>query len=175
MKIALILFFSFILIAQSFGQGRMYFANVEPAAVWAEITIPQGVPASSFTGQLYGAPQTSSLDALVPLFPVTGFRPGFERFGRLQLVEVDIAFAQPEEFARFQIRVFDGPSWDSSICRGQSTPFLSLVGPVAAPGFLVGLEPFAIECIAEPPPIAIFGLSTGAVLLALLRKNGRFP
>src|SRR5687768_9677733 len=105
MKILTALILAAGLATPSFAQGTMYFANFEPGALSKEIFIPQGVSAASFTAQLYAAPQGSSLDALVPLIPVTRFRPGFEGIGRLQLILVDVPFAQPGDIAQFQIRV----------------------------------------------------------------------
>jgi hypothetical protein len=50
------------------------------------------------------------------------------------------------------MRVFDGPTWDQSTCRGQSLAVTnSIIEPPGPPDATTGLTPFHVNCLPDPP------------------------
>jgi hypothetical protein len=72
----------------------------------------------------------------------------------------------------FQMRVFNGQTWESSPLRGESNLFdVQPSSPSGDPSNLFGLEPFQVLPVPEPGTIALFGF--GLLLNFGLNKRRR--
>jgi hypothetical protein len=151
------------------GQGVINFNNRVPPQIDARVTYLDGTPVGSgFTAQLYGGPVGTPIGALVPLLPTTIFRPG-PAAGYVIPVAVTeyLPSIGPSDSMTVVMRAFDGATWDTSSCRGESNPIRVLPGsPSGVPGTLDGLRPFQVDCIPEPTVLALW--STGLLVFGLL-------
>lgn len=153
------------------AQGQINFANRVSGTVEARVHFLDGTPVGAgYTAQLYGGPVGTPISSLTPLLPTTIFRFGAGVgyiVGRIITVPEDVV--RDGELGTFVMRVFEGASWETSLCRGESNPVN--VRPISAtppPTDLQGLQSFQVSCIPEP--------GTTALLLAALLAGsaGRF-
>ncbi len=163
----------------AYGQGLVNFNNRVTREVDARVTFPDGSPVGvGFTAQLYGGPIGTSVDALVPLFPTTTFRlTSTQAMGYVIGVEVVFQGMQPGTPATVQMRVFDGATWETSVCRGESNPItVSLFGGNGTPTNLVGMQPFQVNCIPEPGNgvLLVCGVA-GLLAFRRVRRHSRTP
>ncbi|MBI4663753.1 MAG: VCBS repeat-containing protein [Verrucomicrobia bacterium] len=96
-----------------------------------------------FTAQLYGGPgENSHLSAMKPLFPTTTFRTGYAA-GYVNPVVVAVPGSPPGSRVTLVMRVFNGPTFESSTSSGTSNPInVTLGGGLLPPAPLVGLAGF---------------------------------
>ena len=156
------------------GQGEVTFNNRVSGEVDARVTFLDGTGVGAgFIAQLYGGPAGSSIEQLTPLFPITTFRttPALA-LGYVFGVVVVVPDVPPRQRAVLVMRVFNGSTWESSTCRGESNPInVVLSGGLAVPTNLVGLQPFSVDCIPEPGTLAVFGLAVAGWFLIDWRKR----
>jgi hypothetical protein len=73
--------------------------------------------------------------------------------------------------ATLEVRVFNGASWETSTCRGQSNPMTEILsGGAATPTYLVHLQAFQVDCIPEPDTVALLSCALIALAWATHRK-----
>lgn len=151
-----------------FAQGHLHFANRVQGYVDAPVTFLDGTPVGpEYTAQMYGGIVGTPLSSLKPLSPTTTFRSGL---GRGYVIGIGLVVPDVNEFGTFVMRVFDGTSWETSLCRGESKPVtIKLTHPPGPPADLIGLEPFQVNCIPEPSTI-VLGIA-GAITVLLWRKR----
>ena len=156
------------------GQGQIEFANRNPSGgVDAPVTYLDGTPVSGgFTAQLFAGPFGTPVSALLPLEPTTVFRTGVAA-GYVQSVTVTMTPDLSNIDLSVVMRVFDGPNWESSVCRGESAS-ISLVpsNPLGNPRALSGLRSFQVNCVPEPRLLALFGI-VGLGLASVQRRDLR--
>ena len=155
------------------AQGTITFATYRPGLVDARVRYPDGTLVSSgFTAQLYGGPAGTSVDQLIPLFPTTRFRTATpEEYGYvIEQGAVFIPGVFPGGDATLIMRAYNGLTWETSLCRGESAPFTTYTGGATAPPApLIGLRGFTVYCIPEPTPVALGGC--GLILLWFWRSH----
>lgn len=160
-----------------FAQGTVRFLN-RFIGVDARITFENGSGVGEgFTAQLYGGPVTAPRESLAPLFPMATFRTSSRAaMGYLEPVDVLVPGVAPLSDAKFFVRVFEGATWESSLCRGESNSFVTSVGGGdRPPSELFGLQAFTVICIPEPSTFALFGcgvmlFGSATLLRGKLRK-----
>jgi hypothetical protein len=161
------------------NSGVEFSTRVPWAGVDAPVSFLDGTPVGAgFTAQLYGGSVGTPVEALSPLFPTTTFSivPPFppELAGHVVRRFVDLPGFLPGQQVTLVMRAFSGPSWEDSTCRGESNPLtIELFGPRNPPPVLRGLEPFQVDCVAEPSPLALLGGAAGVLLLALRGRSRR--
>jgi hypothetical protein len=160
----------------SIAMAKVYFfANRAANEVDFRITFIDGTGVGAgYTAQLYVGPAGSSLDALVPVFPTTTFRTVTpQAMGYVVSREVVIPNIPPGVFATVQMRAFNGSTWESSLCRGESNLIeVNLSGgPALPPSALYGMEPFQVVCIPEPGPADL--LACGVAGWIAFGRRGR--
>lgn len=179
MRIAHLLLLGLFLPGQARSQGSLVFLNTVPTVgITAPITFANGtrIPGSAgYTAQLFVGPLGTPVDSLEPLFPTTIFRDDFPGF--LVQANVPVPNLMPGDFASTVVRVFDGSTWDSSSCRGESPVFESHIGgPQGSPsGFLIGLRAFSLPCVPEPSSGCLAALGALLMLGNLWRACGHHP
>lgn len=152
------------------GQGSIYFLTGGFGNNFARVTFQDGTPVGvGFTAQLYGGIAGTAVADLQPLYPAVGFhidRP--ELLGYVGPIIVDIPTVSLGEKATVVMRAYSGPDWMSGGCRGESAPIDVLVGtPAGIPGYLIGLQPFSVDCVPEPSPVPLL------VVAGLAMRLGR--
>ncbi len=162
-------------------QGTVFFDNrvsLPLPGINARVTFLDGTPVGAgFTAQLYGGPSGTPLESLEPQFPTTIFQTSTPAgLGYIQPVIVIVAGVERESVATLVMRVFDGPTWESSACRGEAAP-LNVTLRGGAPGldaYLEGLQPFQVNCIPEPSAATL--LACGALaLITWVRRRAIAP
>jgi hypothetical protein len=157
MSLVIILLSSSLLKFSVFAQGIVNLSNFDAGAgIDAPITFLNGSPVSEgYTAQIYASAFGGG--SLEPVLPVTTFRPLSP--GYLWAVQVTIPGVPGGETAELQIRVFNGPDWQQSTCRGASIPIaVGLTGGTQVPAPMVGLEPFQVDCVPEPSLLGVFAI-----------------
>ena len=154
------------------GGGRLRISNYEPGwGIDAQVTFLDGSPVGGgYIAQLYGGPAGTPIADLAPCFPTTTFRTDAGQ-GYLNREEVVVPGVSIQDKATVQLRVFDGQTWETSLCRGESNVLTVLTGgglSVIPP--LVGLEPFHVVCVPEPRAITLFAMSVLCAIFA--RRRG---
>jgi hypothetical protein len=153
------------------AQGTILFANRAPTiSTTFQVTYPDGRGVGAdFMAQLYGGPATLPEEDLTPLFPTTTFRSG-PAAGYVNPVIVAVPGVLPTERAKVFMRVFDGPTWESSTYRGDSIVSIMVVGGGQfPPAGLIGPEAFSVKLVPEPSTLAFIGC--GIVFLFALRQS----
>lgn len=152
----------------AFAQGHLNFANRVFGDLDARVTFLDGTPVGAgYTAQMYGGPAGTPVQSLVPLLPTTIFRSGA---GVGYVVQVSMVVPGVDQCGTFVMRVFDGATWETSLCRGESNPVtVELTYPPGPPATLVGLQPFQVNCIPEPSTI-VLGIA-GAITALLWRQR----
>jgi len=152
--------------SRGFAQGIIHFVNSAPIGTDTfEVTLPDGRGVGpGFTAQLYGGREDLSVSELTPLLPTTTFGTG-SRAGFVIPVLVPVPGVPPLSRAKVLMRVFDGASWETSLCRGESdVTVLRVGGGEVAPTSLTGLRPFSVTCIPEPSTMALLCCGLGSFL-----------
>jgi hypothetical protein len=148
------------------SQGVIVLANGTPGFFLdAPVSFLDGTPVSSgFTAQFYGGPGGTPLGALSPILPTTTFNPNLPGYVLGVIVIV------PDVVGRgtFVMRAYDGETWETSLCRGESNPItLNLNFQPATP---LGLQPFQVNCIPEPWLFALVVVGTAVLLVTGWRR-----
>lgn len=149
-----ILSLTIVLLARSvsYAQGTVNFNNWAFPNIDAPVTFLDGTPVGEgFIAQLYGGPTGTPLTPLTPQFPTTTFRVAPVRAGRVNPVTVTFSNVALGEQATVVMRVYNGGSWETSGCRGESNPIvITTSGGLRPEALLRGLQPFQVDCIPEP-------------------------
>jgi hypothetical protein len=146
---------------------------IDNSGIWfsnpdAPVSFLDGTPVGAgFTAQLYAGLLGAPIGDFDALSPVTTFWTGPpELVGTVHAIAVRIPWALPGQEVAVVMRAFDGPSWEESMCRGESNPAFARLGtPLNPPRPPAGLQPFQVNCVPEPSALALVG-AAGAVLLA---------
>jgi hypothetical protein len=166
-----------IWMAASHGQGMVNFANISKQAgreVDTRVTFADGTPvAGGYTAQLYAGPQGTAESALKRVLPTTTFRTGPTTAGYILPIALFVPGVDPGQTGTFQMRVFNGETWESSPYRGESNLVdARLSSMTGTPPNLVGLEPFQVLPVPEPGTIAI--VCVGLLLMCGYAKRRGF-
>ncbi len=165
----------------AFAQGVVVFNNRVGTEVYARVLLPDGTGVGAwFRAQLYAGPEGTPLSALTPLFPVTTFRTSSQASqGYVNSVDVTIPNLSPGEKATFVMKAYNGSDFESSQAKGESEPFIVMVGGGNLPPTnLVGLKGFGVagtgpgtdvEPFPEPSSITLALL--GSVVLLFCRRG----
>jgi hypothetical protein len=136
------------------AQAIIWFSNRIPGMLDAPVTYLDGAPVSKgFTAQLWMAREAGEEQAdFEPLWPVTTFRQHIAFAGYINPVAVEAPGVVVPGFSTFIARVFDGPSWEESECRGESAPWAEfLYLHHRYDEMLSGLKSFHVNCLSDPP------------------------
>lgn len=148
------------------GQGVVYFVT-RAQGIGAKVTFPDGTPVGrGFTAQLFVGPVGTPLNSLTPLLPTTTFEErtssstGLPEFTGFVNGKTLVVPGIPEgQKALFFMRAFNGESWETSTCLGQSEPFVTSTGyEGGAPVNLVGLKSFTVDLIPEPTAFGLIAM-----------------
>lgn len=158
------------------AQGTLIFVNFygDPSGfqINAPVTYLDGSRVGrEMTAQIYAAPAGAPLTNLQPVHPARQFESG-EYSGYVFGGTLHVPDIWPGAMATVVMRAFDGDSWETSLCRGESGPItITLTGGLGTDAPLEGLEPFSVNCIPEPGVVVLAGL--GAAELWVARRRGR--
>lgn len=157
-----------------FGQGQVEFSNFyKSAGIDARITFKNGasVPQDYYAELYAGLPGTPAKDLVKVPGTLTIFRPA-PYDGYIVPVSARVPGIGVAQLATLQMRVFNEGSWETALCRGESTLIsIMLEGGSRPPAPMVGLEPFQVDCIPEPSTLAILGLGAGVLGFCMLRRR----
>ena len=175
MKKAILALAALVATAASYGQGTVQFNNRLPASgIDAKVldgVTGLGVSDPSFKAQIYAGLEGISISSLTPVFPPTNFRTGFAA-GYVNPIDLTIPGIAPGARATIVLRVYNGPTFESSTVFGTSaliTITLGGVGTPPGPGAeLIGLTSFVIN-FPEPSTVTL-GLLRAAILLWRWRR-----
>lgn len=147
-----------------FGTGHLNFSNIEGAAgINARVTFQDGSPVGPpYNAALYIGPPGSAASSLAAVFVTSFWRTGAAA-GYWVRADVDFPLPDPSLWVTLQARVFEGATWESSLCRGESNLIEAFMnsGPTGLPEDMVGLQPFQVICIPEPSAAALLFLGCG--------------
>ena len=158
----------------TFAQGDLHLGNRAIGRnIDARVTFLDGSPVGAgYTAQMFGGPAGTPLSSMTPLLPTTIFRSSGPGMGYVLPTIVRVPGIDGGQEGTFVMRVFEGDSWESSLCRGESNPVTVRLTTQPTPPFdLVGLLAFQVNCIPEPSTAAL-GL-LGAFAALLCRGKGR--
>jgi len=158
-------------LVEAFAQGTLAFNTRVPSAnIDAPALFLNGEPVGAgFIAQLYGGPAGTPISDLKPIFPLSNFRKGYVIGPPIEMSDI-----APGESGTFVVRAYDGSTWETSTCRGESNPVtIQLSGGALPPAYLVGLQSFKVDCIPEPGTLALFALGTGGLCVAGARRSYR--
>lgn len=152
----------------SFGQEFVYFSNRGLLSGNSQVAFLDGRGVGAgFTAQLFGGSPGTPLSQLTPLLPTTTFRTSSEAaLGYLNAVKVPVprGLIGPDRSVTLVMRVYDGVSWETSNCRGESNPVIVVPMSATAPvAMLDGLQPFQVDCIPELGAGVLLALGLGAL------------
>jgi hypothetical protein len=163
----------FLVCASAFGQGTVAFDNRIPGVVDFRVVmshngqaIEDGVwaPGITWEAQLFGGPEGTALNSLLPLFPKTTFQSGAAA-GYIVPVVVTVPDVPAGARASLQMRAFNNIGW-----QGVSKVFTATVGGGALPpANLAGLEVFQLG-IPEPSSIALGIFGAAGLFVGRRRK-----
>ena len=168
---------AFFGIVSTMGQGRVQLQNKSGTFIDAPVTfldgsrVGSGYQAQVFIG-LRGTPATS----LQPVFPTAPFQlfPDGRPSGYFFYDTLDIPGIGPGLEVTLAVRVFNGTSWETATCRGESVLLDLTLGGWTAPATpLFGLQPFSVNCIPEPGTYAIFAAGIGLFIATRQRMKTR--
>jgi hypothetical protein len=151
------------------AQGTIDFRTLIPGIVNAPARFENGEPVGTgFTGQLYGGSAGSSVSSLTPAYPTVPMLQGYVAGA----AEVQIPGVPPAVLATVVMRVYNGSSWETSLCRGESLPITIQLSGGSQPGsWLTGLQGFTVYCIPEPAVLTMASLGVGILLLRKPKKT----
>jgi len=167
-------------VSSALGQGLIDFANYRPGTgppVNAPVTYLDGTRVTlGYTAQLYGGPLGTPTESLQPLFNTTYF---FSGAGAGYVSSGNVLIPLPAgSMATVNMRAYNGATWETSQCRGQSLPVTIPVGGIAEPGnpvALHGLQAFSVNCVPEPSALGLGSLGIlGLILGARVSRRKRW-
>jgi hypothetical protein len=169
-----------------YAQGTVNFSNFAPPLVDAPVFNVDGTTrmGPDWNAILYAGPQA---DSLAPIGPPVSFLAGEGAgyfFGGTRVIDS----VPPGATAFINVRFWwieSGSSWETALCRGESSVFALATGgagePPSLPANLVGLQSVQIlggglACIPEPRTFLLGLLALGPFLLRLFpRSAGPLP
>lgn len=177
-KYSLILLFCCWVAPVNQAQGTLDFANRIPGQIDAPVSLTNGQRVGSdFNAQLFAGAPGAPITTFQPISPIVTFRetaPGY-----IRLTSLEIPGTSPGQVIVAVMRAFNGPTWETSSCWGESNPvtvgLTSITQPAAT---LIGLQPFSVNCIPEPTTLsllALFGTGVGLIQWRSRRRNSRSP
>ena len=156
------------------GQGTVQFNNRLPAlGIDARVLSGRGdLSDPAFKAQIYAGPEGTPIGSLKPVSGTTTFRTGIAA-GYLNPIDLAIPGIAPGARATLVVRVYNGPTYESSAIFGSSNPITITLGGAGIPpgpgAPLIGLQSFIIAP-AEPSTIAL-GILGAAILLLRWRRR----
>jgi hypothetical protein len=157
------------------AQGTVQFNTHLPSRlIDAPVSFLDGTrlpPESGFVGQLFAGPAGTPISELLPVSVGLQFGfPGRDRDGYIIGPDVAIMNVPIRGEATIIMRAYNGATWESSSCRGESQPITILLsGGMEPTSELTGLQGFQVNCVPEPSTVAL--LSGGMICLALLGRT----
>jgi hypothetical protein len=160
------------------GQGKVEFANRLANVFAARVTFLDGTGVGAgYTAQLFGGTEGTAVGSLRPLYPTATFKTfNSVVLGYFDAGNVVVPNVGAGQNATLVVRVYEGPNWENSICRGESFPIIvELSGGALPPVYLEGLQPFQVNCVPEPNTMALICfaacISWGRLLLSRRRRR----